>query len=208
MADDTFDLSKVVKKVNDTYALLASLSMAHEMLRSWSNDSFNECIQKIASGSAETATKIDGVLEKISKAFQEITQLRREVDNKFIPLSNEIKNLKDQINQILSEFKDLKTANESADKKIYALHTTTNLSLNANLKAMKADLETRIANIPFPQDTVNIAQVKDQIYQSVEPVSRETKTATANINAHSMKFTLLEKRVEMALAQLKILEQK
>ena len=205
---DDADFAKVTKKVNDTYALLAQLSMAHEMLRSWSNDSFDECIKKIAIGNAETATKIDGVLEKISKTFQETTQLRREVDNKNRFFAAEIKELKECITKIINDHHDLKTAYDNADKKIYALHTTTNLALNANLKQMKTDLENQIKNIPIPQDTVNIQQVVGQVQSQIEPVRRDTNTATANINAHATKFIILEKKMEMALAQLKILEQR
>lgn len=205
--DDT-DLSKVVKKVNDTYALVAQLAMAHEMLRSWSNDSFDECIKKIANGNAETITKIDGLLEKISKAFQEIASVRREIANLKALFTADIKELKDCAMGAINAQHDLKTAHENIDKRIYALHNTTNVTLNANLKQMKSDLENRISNIPIPQDTVNMPQVVAQIDHQIEPTRRETNTATANINAHATKFIILEKKMEMALAQLKILEQK
>ncbi len=206
MSDDAFDLPRITKKVNDTYALLASLSMAHEMLRSWSHDSFDECIKKIATNNAETSAKIDGISEKVQTALQEISRVRREIDNKVAPLEREIQNLKDHIKQILTQNEDLKSAGDNTDKKIYALHTTTSLSLNTNLKAMKTELEEKIKSIPIPQDTVNIQQVVKQIQEQLEPIRRESTIATTNINAHVTKFIRLEKGVEMALAQLKNLE--
>lgn len=208
MADDTSDLAKVAKKSNDTYALLSQLTLAHEMLKMYVQESFNECIKKIADSNLQTSTKDAEHSEGIKKAKQDLNAFKSETQTRHKLASVEIKELKDLFTQVVNENHDLKDQLSNIDKKIYALHTTSNLAVNSNLEKMRKDLNEKIAKLPIPTDFVTSEKAKDQIEEKLEPTRREASSATNNIRALEMRMMLVEKKVESALAHLKTLGQK
>jgi hypothetical protein len=206
MSDEALDLAKVAKKVHDTYALLSQLALSHEMLKINSQDSFNEFINKIASSNQETSKKFNEVSEGIKKSIQEFSGFKNEVATKHRLIVSDIKDIKECLDKIIKDQNDLKMDNVTIDKKVYALHSTSSLALNANIEKTKKELNEKINALPIPKDAVNIDKVNSQFEEKIEPTRREVKTATSTIQGHEIRLMLLEKKIENALAQLKTIE--
>lgn len=200
-------LQKVKKKADDSYALLAGLSTSHEILKDKVNDlSYELCAKISLAQHQEAASKTQGTLEEIKKEIQVLRDHKDSLTAKIRLLDSEIKELMNGYREVLCEQYDLKNAISEVDKKIRPSVDQVFETMHERISSAKKHISEKVDSIVVPKDTVNMDQVKAQIEHQVEPVWLDARNALLTSKNHELRLSILEKKIENALLQLKNIE--
>lgn len=206
MQDDEKDseLRVLGKKAHDTYALLSNLYTDHEKLVSKVQELQHKTEQKIES------QDVQEYMQKLNEALmitkQKIDSLQHQKDVMHDQANCIKKQVEDLVKEALSKQQDIVNILSALHEvKEHAKHLS-DLALDtmhANLKKQKDELLQVIHALPIPTETISEKQAAALIETMVEPIRLDASNSLLTARNHDLRLTIVEKKVENILLQLK-----
>jgi len=198
------ELRIIGKKAHDTYALLSNLYTDHDKI-----------VQKMQELEKMLASKIhvqdvQEYMQKLNEALtitkQKIDSLQYEKDVMCDQANNVKRQVEDLVKEVLKKQQDVVNILASLQEvKDYAKHLSDLMldAMHANLAKQKNELLLVIDALPIPTETISEKQAAALIETMVEPIRLDASNSLLTARNHDLRLTIVEKKVENILLQLK-----
>lgn len=199
--------NEILKKISDIYALLSNLSVGHPETAKDFENFREEFSDKILESSLECYKK------EQSKTLKSLEDRILHFQEYHLSMAASVESLKKELLSLKSFVQEGTPTNESVsfvflklEEKLTCISNDIYATLHSNVQQVRQELYKKIDELPIPSENVTKEQVIGLINVNMEPTSLDARNALLTSRNHDLRLSIVEKKVENSLLQLKNME--
>lgn len=200
-------VSKLNKRVDDTYATLSNCYLELENLK------LEHSYLAIKLAGKPEADIVNDAIGKIQSSFDPIQKKILQLDDHkdmLQALVREIKNGYKDFSEVVKthslKIDDLYKCIEYVKSLVQLARTDLDVNMNSAVSLAKKEIQMKIDDLPIPRSTVTPEEMKKHVYSATESLALDAKNAFMSSQNNETRLDVIEKKIESVLIKIKNVE--